>query len=51
MKNGDIDLANPAKSTIYLKLSPNSGISHPVKASSLELQKILIWVNQGAKNN
>jgi hypothetical protein len=43
------DTLVPAQSIIYKKLSDNTS-SHAGRASDLEIQKILLWITKGAKN-
>jgi hypothetical protein len=48
--NGNyVNVKIPQQSKIYLQLTTN--IQHKTRASSAQVQKILLWVKQGARNN
>jgi hypothetical protein len=49
MTNGCIDTINPSESKIY-KI-PDIGGDHAAKYTVLQSQQILVWIEQGAKNN
>ncbi len=51
MSNGDIDTTAPSKSILYVNISPNGNSNHLTKGTSMDLQLILQWIEQGAKNN
>jgi hypothetical protein len=45
---GYYNLQTPEQSKIYLKLNASS---HQGRATDVEIQKILLWIQQGAKND
>ena len=46
---GYYSVSKPTQSRLYIQLTTNS--SHKTKVSPTQLQKILQWITQGAKNN
>jgi len=48
MEGGYVDKQNPESSKLYKKLQP--GGSHNDRVSTPDLEKILIWIEQGAKD-
>jgi hypothetical protein len=46
---GFINVAQPSQSLLYVQLKTKT--SHKTLVSPTELQKILQWITQGAKNN
>ncbi len=51
MKNGDVDTITPSNSILYQYLTPTGKMSQISKVTSYDLQLILQWIEQGAKNN
>lgn len=49
ISNGFIDTINPSESKIYE--IPALGGKHPSQYTILQSQQILVWIEQGAKNN
>jgi hypothetical protein len=44
-----INTASPAESVLYVEMAPNGGMSSYSNASQAQL--VLLWIQQGAKNN
>jgi hypothetical protein len=48
---GLVDLATPSNSIIYYYTEPSTGSHQRKKYTAIQAQTVLIWIQQGGKNN
>lgn len=46
-----VDTLQPDKSVLYTRVAPGGNMPPGSKLPPIEIQKILLWIKQGAKNN